>query len=236
MSRRRSNRKKQNRQVQGRHLITQLNPRSPISEQYRTLRTNIEFSSIDEPIQTIVITSSIPGEGKSLTSANLAIVYAQQGKKVLLVDADMRKPTVHYTFRLNNLQGLSNLLIQDDTIEASVSMSGIEHLDIMSSGPIPPNPSELLGSQRMKVFIEEAKKNYDIILFDTPPVNVVPDAQILANIVDGTILVVRSGQTEIDEAKRAKETLETANSKLLGAVINDLDKKTSHGYHYYYAT
>src|SRR5690625_7707741 len=105
----------------------------------------------------------------------------------------MRKPTVHYTFRLNNLQGLSNLLIQDDTIEASVSMSGIEHLDIMSSGPIPPNPSELLGSQRMKVFIEEAKKNYDIILFDTPPVNVVTDAQILANNVDGIINIVQSG-------------------------------------------
>lgn len=234
--RRRNNRRNQRRQHQGRQLITQLNPRSPISEQYRTIRTNIEFSSIDEPVRTIVITSPGPGEGKSLSTANLAIVYAQQGKRCLLVDADLRKPTVHYTFRLDNLQGLSNVLVQEIDLNSVVSESGIENLDIISSGPIPPNPAELLGSNRMKQFVKEVRKFYDVILFDSPPVNVVTDAQILANIVDGSVLVIRSEHTEIEDAIRAKESLESAKGKILGTILNDLDKKSSQNYYYYYGT
>lgn len=234
--RRRNNRRNQRRQHQGRQLITQLNPRSPISEQYRTIRTNIEFSSIDEPVRTIVITSPGPGEGKSLSTANLAIVYAQQGKRCLLVDADLRKPTVHYTFRLDNLQGLSNVLVQEIDLNSVVSESGIENLDIISSGPIPPNPAELLGSNRMKQFVKEVRKFYDVILFDSPPVNVVTDAQILANIADGSVLVVRSEHTEIEDAIRAKESLESAKGKILGTILNDLDKKSSQNYYYYYGT
>lgn len=234
--RRRNNRRNQRRQHQGRQLITQLNPRSPISEQYRTIRTNIEFSSIDEPVRTIVITSPGPGEGKSLSTANLAIVYAQQGKRCLLVDADLRKPTVHYTFRLDNLQGLSNVLVQEIDLNKVVSESGIENLDIISSGPIPPNPAELLGSNRMKQFVKEVRKFYDVILFDSPPVNVVTDAQILANIADGSVLVVRSEHTEIEDAIRAKESLESAKGKILGTILNDLDKKSSQNYYYYYGT
>lgn len=234
--RRRNNRRNQRRQHQGRQLITQLNPRSPISEQYRTIRTNIEFSSIDEPVRTIVITSPGPGEGKSLSTANLAIVYAQQGKRCLLVDADLRKPTVHYTFRLDNLQGLSNVLVQEIDLNKVVSESGIENLDIISSGPIPPNPAELLGSNRMKQFVKEVRKLYDVILFDSPPVNVVTDAQILANIVDGSVLVIRSEHTEIEDAIRAKESLESAKGKILGTILNDLDKKSSQNYYYYYGT
>lgn len=220
--------------MQGRHLITQLNPRSPISEQYRTVRTNIEFSSVDEPIRSIVITSSGPSEGKSLTAANTAVVFAQQGKKVLLIDSDLRKPTVHYTFRLDNLRGLSNLLVQETSIEEVVSRSDIENLDIISSGPIPPNPSEILGSNRMKEFMAQAKEIYDIIILDTPPVNIVTDAQILANIADGAILVIRSNQTELDDAKRAIESLESAKAKLIGTILNDLDKNSSPHYYYYY--
>src|SRR5699024_10486874 len=117
--------------------------------------------------------SSGPSEGKSLTAANTAVVYAQQGKKVLLIDSDLRKPTVHYTFRLDNLRGLSNLLVHDTSIEDVVSRSDIENLDIISSGPIPPNPSEILGSNRMKEFMAQAKEIYDIIILDTPPVNIV---------------------------------------------------------------
>jgi|SRR5690625_549960 len=222
------------RQNQGRHLITQLNPRSPISEQYRTIRTNIEFSSIDEPIQLIVVTSSGPSEGKSLTVANLAVVYAQQGKKVLLIDADLRKPTVHYTFRLDNLRGLSNILVQETRIEEVVSKSGVDNLDVISSGPIPPNPSEILGSRRMKKLTDQAREMYDVILIDTPPVNVVTDAQILSNIADGSILVIRSEKTEIEDAKKAVEALESAKAKILGTILNDLDKSSSTNYYYYY--
>lgn len=226
-------RNKQTKQSQVRHLITQLNPRSPISEQYRTLRTNIEYSAVDQEIQTILVTSSSSSEGKSVTTANLASVYAQQGKKVLLIDADLRKPTVHYKFRLSNLRGLSNVLIGESSLEEVIESSDIDHLDIISSGPIPPNPSELLGSNRMKRLIKEARELYDVILFDMPPILPVTDAQILANFVDGSLLVIRSGQTEYELAMKAKETLQSAKAKLLGTVLNDCEK-TDTNYYYYY--
>lgn len=215
------------------NLITQLNPRSPIAEQYRTIRTNIEFSSVDEEVRSIIVTSSSPEEGKSMTAANLAIVYAQQGKRVLLIDADLRKPTVHYTFRLDNLRGLSNLLVSQSQLEGAISDTQQENLHVISSGPIPPNPSELLGSNKMKSLINEAKKVYDIIILDTPPVLAVTDAQVLANIVDGSILVVRSDQTEYELATKATETLKTAQAKILGAVLNDREQSASNTYYYY---
>lgn len=230
MARRKRN---QARTSQVRHLITQLNPRSPISEQYRTLRTNLEFSSVDKVLKTMLVTSSSPGEGKSMTTANLAVVYAQQGKKVLMIDADLRKPTVHYTFRLDNLRGLSNILVNEARLEETANSTGIDNLDVISSGPIPPNPSELLGSKRMKSLIEEASNLYDIVIFDTPPVLAVTDAQILANVVDGSILVIRSGQTEYELAIKAKEALEPAHAKLLGTVLNDRDKSSTTNYYYY---
>src|SRR5690625_348700 len=131
-----------------RHLITKLNPRSPISEQYRTIRTNLQFSSVDSELQSIIITSPNAAARKSITAANVAIVYAQQAKKTLLIDADLRKPTVHYTFRLDNLRGLSNVLVGDSTLEDAIEKSDVDNLDILSCGPIPPNPSELLASKR----------------------------------------------------------------------------------------
>ena len=225
--------RKQARPNQMRHLITQLNPRSPISEQYRTLRTNLEFSSVDNPLKSMLVTSSSPSEGKSMTTANLAVVYAQQGLKVLLIDADLRKPTVHYTFRLDNLRGLSNILVNEATIEETAYATGIGNLDVISSGPIPPNPSELLGSKRMEALIQEASSSYDLIIFDTPPVLAVTDAQILGNVVDGTILVIRSGQTEYELAIKAKEALEPARAKLLGTVLNDREKTSTTNYYYY---
>lgn len=226
-------RRKQARQNQGRHLITQLNPRSPISEQYRTIRTNLQFASVDQELKTMLITSSGPSEGKSMTAANLAVVYAQQEKKVLLIDADLRKPTVHYTFRMDNLRGLSNLLVNEARLEDTTYSSMVDNLDIISSGPVPPNPSELLGSKRMRTLIEEMSKLYDVIIFDTPPILAVPDAQILANFVDGSLLVLRSKHTEQEAAMKAKEALQSAKAKILGTVLNDRDKKATNTYYYY---
>lgn len=215
-----------------RQLITKFNPRSPISEQFRTIRTNLQFASVDQALESMLVTSSSTEEGKSTTAANLAIVFAGQEKNTLLIDADMRKPTVHYTFRVDNRRGLSSVLVGEHTLAESVKKSDIPNLDILSSGPIPPNPSELLGSNKMKNLIEQAKENYDLILFDTPPVLAVTDAQILANFVDGTLLVVRSKNTDQEEALKAKEALQPAKAKLLGAVLNDakLDKDQ---YYYY---
>ena len=218
-----------------RHLITNLNPKSPISEQYRTIRTNIQFSSVDEELRSILFTSSGPGEGKSMTTANIAVPYAQQGKKVLLIDADLRKPTVHYTFRLDNLKGLSNVLVGDVLLEEAIHTTSIDHLDVISSGPIPPNPSELLGSRKMRAILERAKEQYDLVIFDTPPVLAVTDAQIMADFVDGAMLVVRSKVTELDAATKAVEALKPAKARLLGTVLNDREKKGSN-YYYYYGT
>lgn len=216
-----------------RHLIAKINPRSPISEQYRTIRTNLQFSSVDKEIESMIVTSSGPSEGKSMTTANLAVVYAQQGKKVLLVDADLRKPTVHYTFRLDNFSGLSNVLVGDMSLGSAVEPTDVEHLHVLTSGPIPPNPSELLASKKFQEMLDEAKKVYDIVIFDTPPVLAVTDAQILANLVDGSVLVIRSKKTETEAAQKAVETLQAANGKLLGTVLNGKEKK-EHTYYYYY--
>lgn len=228
--------KNQSRQSKLRQLIAKINPNSPISEQYRTIRTNLQFASVDKELGSILVTSAAPSEGKSLTVANLAVVYAQQGKKILLIDADLRKPTVHYTFRLDNLTGLSTVLVGEEEFTEVIQDSDIENLSVLTSGPIPPNPSELLGSKRMEQFLEDASQFYDVIIIDSPPVLAVADAQILANVVDGSLLVVRSGQTEYEAAEKAKEALERTTSKLLGAVLNDREKKGSNSYYYYYGT
>lgn len=216
-----------------RSLITMLSPKSPVSEQYRTVRTNIQFSAVDKELRSILVTSSGPGEGKSTTVSNLAVVFASQGKKVLLVDADLRKPTVHYTFDVSNMNGLTNVLTKSSSIENAVSQTNEPNLYVLASGPIPPNPAELLGSKAMEEFIHDAYKVYDVILFDTPPILAVADAQILSNHVDGTILVVYSGETEMEAAAKAKELLQAAKSKLLGAVLNHMKLQDSQYYYYY---
>lgn len=225
--------KKKKQVTNQRKLITMADSRSPISEQYRTIRTNIQFSSVDSTIKSLMVTSAGPGEGKSTTVANLAVVFAQQEKKVLLIDADMRKPTVHYTFQLHNHRGLTNVLTKQATITEAVNKTDQENLFVLTCGPIPPNPAELLGSKAMEEFLKEASQEFDLILFDTPPVLAVTDAQILANKCDGTILVVNSGKTEMEAAAKAKEQLMAANAKLLGAVLNQKKAKDSQYYYYY---
>jgi capsular exopolysaccharide synthesis family protein len=216
-----------------RKLIATLDPKSPIAEQYRTIRTNIQYSSIDKEIKTIMVTSSGPGEGKSTTVANLAVVFAQLGKKVLLVDADLRKPTVHRTFGVNNLFGFTTVLTKQASLANTVLETEEKDLFILTSGPVPPNPAELLSSKSMEQFIEEAQEQFDYVLFDTPPLLAVADPQILANKVDGSIYVVYSGRTEIEQAKKAKELLENAQSKLVGVVLNHKEAKSTDYYYYY---
>jgi capsular exopolysaccharide synthesis family protein len=219
---------------QSRSLITFRNPRSPISEQYKTIRTNIQFSS-DLGIRTIVVTSSQPGEGKSTTIANLAVVFAQQGKKTLLVDGDMRKPTVHYTFHLENQRGLTSVLTKRSELDQCIQETEVDNLFVLTTGPIPPNPAELLSSQAMKDLLHQDLQSFDVVLIDTPPVLAVTDAQILANQCDGTILVIKSGETPVDAAVKSKELLAAANAKLLGTVLNYKNIQDSH-YYYYYGT
>jgi protein-tyrosine kinase len=216
-----------------RNLITHYAPLAAISEQYRTIRTNIQFSSVDESIRTILVTSSGPEEGKSTTVANLAVVFAQQGKKVLLIDADLRKPTVHYTFQLDNTAGLTNVLTKQTQLQKAAVTTLVDNLSVLSSGPIPPNPAELLGSKAMDDMLEAALEQFDIVIFDTPPVLAVTDAQILANKCDGTILVVGSGKTQIEPAVKSKELLLSSKGKLLGVVLNRKNAKDSQYYYYY---
>jgi len=214
-------------------LITHLNPKSPIAEQYRTIRTNIDFSLADRNLRSLVVTSSGPGEGKSMTTANLAVVMAQQGRKVLLVDADLRKPTVHYTFRLINTEGLSNLLTKRAKLTDVITKTDVDNLYVITSGPIPPNPAELLSSRAMHELMTEALGIFDIIIFDTPPVLAVTDAQILSSQADGTVLVVASGKTEKDAALEAKDLLQKSQARILGVVLNRQPIKNSRYYYYY---
>ncbi|MFJ7729667.1 CpsD/CapB family tyrosine-protein kinase [Neobacillus sp. NPDC097160] len=218
-----------------RTLITMMDSKSPISEQYRTIRTNIQYSTVDKNVRTLMVTSSGPGEGKSTTVANLAVTFAQQGKKVLLVDADMRKPTVHYTFNQTNTFGLTSVLTKQIPLEEAIDETSVENLFVLTSGPIPPNPAELLSSKAMEQIFQKAEELYDIILFDTPPLLAVTDAQILASRCEGTILVVYSGRTEKDQMLKAKELLDSAQSKLLGVVLNHKNIKDTN-YYYYYGT
>lgn len=217
-----------------RQLITISNPKSIVSEQFKTIRTNINFSMPDKDLKTILLTSSTPGEGKSTNSSNIAVVYAQSGKKVLLVDSDMRKPTTHHTFGLSNVNGLSNLLIRQNTIEEVTQNTEIEGLYVITSGPIPPNPAELIASNTMDQFIDNVKSIYDIIVFDAPPVLSVTDAQILSNKCEGTLLIINSEDAEKDNVLKAKDMLIASKANLIGAILNNYKIDKNHYYYQYY--
>ncbi|WP_202584009.1 CpsD/CapB family tyrosine-protein kinase [Tetragenococcus koreensis] len=215
-------------------LISLVDPSSPIAEQYRTIRTNIQFaSSADQQVKTLVVTSSGPSEGKSLTSANLAVVFAQTGQKVLLVDADMRKPTIYKTFQLNNESGLSTVLSTGAGVVETVQNTPVENLSVLTNGPKPPNPSELLASVKMNQIIDEMRNLYDVIIFDMPPVVTVTDAQIMSSKADGTLLVVRENWTRKDALNQAKESLALVKARLLGVVYNGAEQNKDKAYYYY---
>jgi len=215
-------------------LITVTHPHSPVSEAYRILRTNLEFSSLDKPIRTMVVTSAGPDEGKSTTLANLAVTIAQGGKKVILVDCDLRRPRQHEIFGLDNDAGLTTMVVDDEALEnPPLQETGVPNLWLLPSGPLPPNPSELLGSRRMEEIIAVLTQRADMVLFDAPPVIAVIDAVVLGSKVDGVLLVINAGGTKRDHAQRAKAQLEKVNVRVIGAVLNNVPFDAS--LHRYYA-
>lgn len=215
-------------------LVTLTRPSSVIAEQFRTIRTNIQFSMVDKNLKTLVITSAGPGAGKSTISANLAVTFAMQGKKVLIVDADMRKPTVHKTFRLPNRDGLTTLLTERNIeIKDIVHRLDTEGLFIITSGVIPPNPSELLASNRMNQLIIEFEELFDLIIFDMPPVIAVTDAQVMASKADGTIFVVNKDGADKEMVTKSKNLLEKVKANIIGVVFNRVELKGDNYYYYY---
>lgn len=219
-----------------RRIISSINPKSPITEQYRTIRTNIEFMMADRGYKTILVTSAEAGAGKSTLMSNLAVVFAQQGRKILLIDADIRKPAVHITFRTSNSVGLTNVLSRQTLLSNALQKTHLsDNLSVLTSGPIPPNPSELLGSLAMEEMIENAKKHFDIVLVDAPPIIGLTDAQILSRWVDGVIIVARANQTKKEDLARAKKLLDQVQANVIGSVLTSYATKDT-AYYYYYGT
>lgn len=215
-------------------IISLSNPKSPEAEAYRTLRTNLQFSTVDHALQTILVTSPNAAEGKTTTVCNLAVSFAQIGKKVLIIDGDLRRPRLHTYLGLSNTVGISNVLTQNLPVQEAMKESMLD-IQVLTCGPTPPNPAELLNSNRLKELLNQLKQHFDIILIDTPPVGVVTDAAILSTLVDGTLMVIASHQTESDQAVRAMKLLQTVGAKVLGTVLTKVpaDRKGYYGYQYY---
>jgi len=210
---------------------------SVITESYRSLRTNLSFVSPDRPLHTVVVTSAGPGEGKSLTTANLAMAYAQMGKKTLLVDTDLRRPVIHHFFDMKRDPGFSDLFIENPEYSTAIRSSGRENLDVITAGIFTPNPAELIGSHKMIQHIEYFKKNYDMIFFDTPPIVAVTDSTLLGKKVDGVLLVIKSHHSDREFVSRALTTLHNVGVKVWGVILNDIDlshRYSSYGYYKYY--
>ena len=215
-------------------MITVTDPTSVDTEQFNMIRTNIKFSNVDKGYKTLMVTSSNISEGKSTVSANIATTFAKQGLHTLLVDSDLRRPTVNATFGIDNPQGLSNYLSERNfDINSIIYKTSVKNLYVMPSGPIPPNPSELIGSKRMAELIKKLSEQLDLVIFDAPPVLSVTDAQIVSTNVDGTILVVRANKTEKNAVKEAVRLIKQVGGHIIGTVLNDVEVKGS-GYYGYY--
>lgn len=220
----------------GIQLTTLTAPMSVVTEQVKTIRTNLNYAMVGKPLKTLMITSAIQGEGKSTVGSNLAVEYAKKGLQVLLVDADLRRPTIHQTFAISNQRGVSSWLSGQLTDVNEAIYPVLDHLFVMPSGPKPPNPAELLASDRMTEFLTVATRKLDLVIVDAPPILPVTDARILAGQVDGTVLVVRQNFVEKVAVRQAVSALKNARAQLLGTILNDVDIKT-HGYGYgYYGT
>ena len=212
-------------------LVTLTDPRSPVSEAYRTLRTNLSFYSLDNPIRSLVVTSPAKAEGKSTVVANLAVTMAQSGRKTILVDCDLRRPSLHALLNLQAAPGLTDVVLKDDE-ELPLQATDVENLWLLASGPKPPNPADLLGSKKIDRVLARLLERADIILFDAPPVIAVTDAAVLGAKVDGVLLVINAGKTRRDHAERAKELLEKARARIIGAALTDAPKDSVMGDYY----
>ncbi|GAB2318575.1 CpsD/CapB family tyrosine-protein kinase [Alkalibacterium sp. s-m-22] len=215
-------------------LVVVNKPSSVVSEQFRTIRTNIQFSMVDETLRTVVVTSAGTAAGKTTVSANLAATFASKEKKVLLVDADLRKPTVHKIFKVRNNDGLTTLLTDRNAhLDEMIYRTHTEGLYVLTSGAIPPNPAELLGSKRMEEIKQEMLDYFDLVIFGMPPLLAVTDAQVMASKTDGVLFVIPKGQANKDEVFKAKDLLEKVQANVLGAVLNRVDKSDDSYYYYY---
>lgn len=217
-------------------LITHNNPKSAVAEAFRTLRTNLGFAELGQPCRSVMISSAGPMDGKSTIIANLAVVMAQAGKKILLVDCDLRKPVQHHIFGVPNRRGLTNCLLENQYVEEAAIQGIIENLTILTSGPIPANPAEILSFERTRNLWQDFLNRYEYVFIDAPPVLAVTDAVILSTQVDGVILVVNSANTRIDKAKEAQEQFIKANARIIGVVLNKVKiEKEDYNYYYYYS-
>jgi non-specific protein-tyrosine kinase len=212
-------------------LVAIHDPRSQAAEAYRTLRTNIQFSSLDTPVRTLLATSTAPDEGKSTTVANLAVTMAQSEQRVILVDCDLRRPSVHTLFGAPNEAGLTNMILAQDEAPPPFQESGVPGLSLLTSGPLPPRPADILGSRKMAAVIERLRGMADMVLFDTPPVIAVTDAAVLATRVDGVLLVFQAGKTTRDRARRTREILEKVKANIIGVVLNGAELEQGYGYY-----
>lgn len=215
-----------------RGFVVEDKPKSMAAEAYRTLRTNIQYSSFDKEIRTIAVTSAEPAEGKSTVSGNLALSFAQNEKKVILLDCDLRKPSVHKNFKISNVKGLSEVLLGKVDIDEAIQKRN-DNLDVLTSGKIPPNPSEMLSSVSMSKLIQELQRIYDIIILDTAPLKAVTDAQILSTKVDGTILVTRAERTKRESVIEAKNLLTKVGANIIGTVLHATENNRNKYYYYY---
>lgn len=211
-------------------LIALRDPRSPAAEAYRALRTNIQFSSLDRTLHTLLATSTAPDEGKTTTIANLAVTMAQAEQRVILVDCDLRRPALHTVFGVSNEHGLTSIMLQESA-SLPLQQTEVPGLLLLPSGPLPPRPADILGSKRMEAVIAVLREQADIVLFDTPPVNAVTDAAVLATKVDGVLMIFRAGTTRRDRAREARRLLDKVNANIVGVVLTDI--KGGDGYGYY---
>ena len=215
-------------------IISIKNPKSPIAEAYRGIRTSIEFSNLDKDLKVITVTSSMQNEGKSTVLANLAVSFANLDKKVLIMEVDLRNPSVHRMFNISNIKGLTDILLQNKVFADCVHCTDVKNLHVLTCGAIPPNPSEMLSSKKIRDFIESLREYYDYIFIDAPPIGIVTDAGIISTYTDGCIFVVGAGDADIEMAKVSKERLEKVGANILGVVLNKFESSGASGYYNYY--
>jgi len=209
---------------------------SPIAEAYRAIRTSVQFATMDRPRQVLLVTSPNAGDGKSTTAANLAVTMDSAGQLVVIGDADLRKPTLHQVFGLDNRVGLTSALLSGNGSRSSIQTSSFDNLSVLTSGPLPPNPSELLSSPRMRDLVEALRREADAVILDSPPVLVVTDATLLAALADGTVMVAEVGRTRSDALRQAVDGLSRATDRLVGVVLNKMGRRWAPGYYHHYYT